>query len=270
MTFDEAVETTKIYSVSGLLDKEIALVTDRPFRAPHHTISDAGLTGGGHNPKPGEISLAHNGVLFLDEMPEFRKNVLEIMRQPLEDQKVTISRAAGSVTYPASFTLVGSMNPCPCGYFSDPSHECRCTASQIRKYRSKISGPLLDRIDIQIEVPAVSFQDIMKTELSENSDSIRKRVSVARHIQDERFKEHGIHCNGQMKSRHIKKYCCLKPSSRQILQMAVDRMGFSARACNRILKISRTLADMSGDSEISPVHITEAIQYRSQDRKKML
>jgi len=269
MTFQEAVEITKIYSVSGMLDKNISLLTERPFRSPHHTISDAGLTGGGHNPKPGEISLAHNGVLFLDEFPEFKKNVLEILRQPLEDQQVTISRAAGRVTYPASFTLIGSMNHCPCGYLSDPANECRCTASQIQKYRSKISGPLLDRIDIHIEVPAVSFKDMMKREPTESSEAIRKRVSKTRNIQNERFKKNNIHSNGQMKSRHIKKYCQVNSQSRKILNMAVDKMGFSARACNRILKISRTLADMSENTEILEGHIAEAIQYRTNDRKKL-
>ncbi len=268
MTFKEAVEATKIYSVSGMLKKSISLLTKRPFRSPHHTISDAGLTGGGHNPKPGEISLAHNGVLFLDEFPEFKKNVLEVLRQPLEDQQVTISRAAGRVTYPANFTLIGSMNPCPCGYLTDPANECRCSASQIQKYRSKISGPLLDRIDIHIEVPAVSFGDMMKKEPAESSEVIRKRVSETRSIQNERFKTHGIHSNGQMKNRHIKMYCQLNSGSNRILKIAVDKMGFSARACNRILKIGRTLADMSGCVEISTEHISEAIQYRTNDRER--
>lgn len=266
ITFDEAIETTKIFSILGMLSLNQSLTTKRPFRSPHHTISDAGLIGGGHIPRPGEVSMAHNGVLFLDELSEFKKHVLEVLRQPLEDSKVTIARASLSITYPASFMLIAAMNPCPCGYYSDPKHECFCTYQQIQKYRSKISGPLLDRIDIHVEVPAVPYKDLIKESQSESSESIRKRVASARLIQSERFAKTKIHCNARMKSRHIRKYCEIDDASCHLLEAAVDKLGLSARAYNRILKIARTIADIEGKPDINVEHISEAVQYRSLDR----
>ncbi len=270
MTFDEAIETTKIFSVVGMLSKGQALITKRPFRSPHHTISDAGLIGGGHIPKPGEVSLAHNGVLFLDELSEFKKHVLEVLRQPLEDLMVTISRAALTITYPSSFMLVAAMNPCPCGYFSDPKHECRCTYHQIHRFRSRISGPLLDRIDIHVEVPAVPYKDIMSDADAESSADIRSRVAAARNRQLERFNRAKIYCNAQMINRHIKKHCKIDDASAILLESAMDKLGLSARAYNRILKIARTIADLEGDPDIRMDHISEAIQYRNLDRGKRL
>jgi magnesium chelatase family protein len=252
--------------VIGLLENNQALITRRPFRSPHHTISDAGLIGGGHNPRPGEVSLAHNGVLFMDELPEFKKHVLEVLRQPLEDLQVTISRASSTLTYPSSFMLVAAMNPCPCGYFSDPQHECRCSYQQIHRYRSKISGPLLDRIDIHVEVPAVPYKDLMGDAGAEPSAAIRKRVAAARQIQSERFSRAKFHCNAQMSSRHIKTHCKIDDASRRLLESAIDKLGFSARAFNRILKIARTIADLQATPELQVDHISEAIQYRSLDR----
>jgi len=266
LTFDEAIETTKIFSVTGMLEQEQALVTERPFRTPHHTMSDAGLIGGGHIPRPGEVSLAHNGVLFLDELPEFKKHVLEVLRQPMEDLKVTISRAASTLTYPASFMLVAAMNPCPCGYLSDPKHECRCTYQQIRRYRSKISGPLMDRIDIHVDVPAVPHKDLMKDSMAETSEKIRNRVTKARDLQSKRLKRTRIYCNAQMSSRHIKKYCKIDNKCSALLETAIDKLGLSARAYNRVLKIARTIADLAGEADIRVDHISEAIQYRSLDR----
>ncbi len=266
LTFEEAIETTKIFSVIGRLEKGRALITKRPFRSPHHTISDAGLIGGGHIPRPGEVSLAHNGVLFLDELSEYKKHVLEVLRQPLEDLKVTISRAASTITYPSSFMLVAAMNPCPCGYFSDPKHECRCTLHQIHRYRSKISGPLLDRIDIHVEVPAVPYNALKGTGKSESSDHIRDRVNAARKIQSQRFSRTKIHCNAQMNSRQIKRYCTIDEMSHRLLETAVDKLGLSARAHNRILKIARTIADIEATPELSERHIAEAVQYRNLDR----
>jgi magnesium chelatase family protein len=268
LTFDEAIETTKIYSVVGMLSSGQALVTKRPFRSPHHTISDAGLIGGGHIPRPGEVSMSHNGVLFLDELPEFKKHVLEVLRQPVEDLNVTISRASSTITYPAGFMLVAAMNPCPCGYFSDPKHECRCTYQQIRKYRSKISGPLMDRIDIHVEVPAVPYKDLIGDAKAESSEDIRRRVTAARVTQSERFRRTKIYCNAQMSSRHIKKHCKINDDSCNLLESAIDKLGLSARAYNRILKISRTIADLEGEPDIRVDHISEAIQYRSLDRGK--
>jgi magnesium chelatase family protein len=268
LTFNESIETTKIYSVVGMLSSNQALVTKRPFRSPHHTISDAGLIGGGHMPRPGEVSMAHNGVLFLDELPEFKKHVLEVLRQPLEDLKVTISRAASTITYPASFMLVAAMNPCPCGYYSDPKHECRCTYQQIHKYRSKVSGPLMDRIDIHVEVPAVPYKDLSGKSRSESSADILKRVLAARLMQSERFVKTKIFSNSQMASRHIKKYCHIDDASSNLLETAIDKLGLSARAFNRILKIARTIADLDGKNDIQANHISEAIQYRSLDRGK--
>jgi len=270
ITFEEAIETTKIFSVIGMLPKDKALITKRPFRSPHHTISDAGLIGGGHIPRPGEVSLAHNGVLFLDELSEFKKHVLEVLRQPLEDLQVTISRAALTLTYPSSFMLIAAMNPCPCGYFSDPKHECRCTYPQIHRYRSKISGPLMDRIDIHVEVPAVPYRDLIGESNSESSEIIGARVTAARARQFERFKRTKIYCNAQMINRHIKKHCRIDDASCDLLESAIDKLGLSARAFNRILKIARTIADLDDVSDISLDHIAEAVQYRSLDRGKHL
>jgi magnesium chelatase family protein len=265
--FDEAIETTKIFSVAGMLPKDQALITTRPFRSPHHTISDAGLIGGGHYPRPGEVSIATNGVLFLDELPEFKKHVLEVLRQPLEDEKVTISRASMAITYPARFMLVAAMNPCPCGYLSDPKHECKCSANQIHRYRSRISGPLLDRIDIHIEVPAVPYKKLMGAGFdAETSDAIRSRVCEARAIQQERFRSTSIHCNAHMGGRLIRKYCKLDVESVSLMERAIDRLGLSARAFNRILKIARTIADLDGKTNIEADHVFEAIQYRTLDR----
>jgi len=268
ITFDEAIETTKIFSIMGSLSRGQALVSKRPFRSPHHTISDAGLIGGGHIPRPGEVSLAQNGVLFLDELSEFKKHVLEVLRQPLEDQVVTISRASSTITYPSSFMLIAAMNPCPCGYFSDPKHECRCTYQQIHRYRSKISGPLLDRIDIHVEVPAVPYRDLIGEIRAESSEEIRKRVTAARSLQSERFSRSKIYCNAQMSNRHIRKHCKMDDASCNLLESAIDRLGLSARAFNRILKIGRTIADLEDIPDIQSHHIAEAIQYRTLDRGK--
>jgi magnesium chelatase family protein len=268
LSFEEAIETTKIFSVAGLLEKDQALVTHRPFRAPHHTISDAGMIGGGNIPKPGEISLAHNGVLFLDELPEFKKPVLEALRQPVEDRKVTLSRAAFTITYPSSFMLVAAMNPCPCGHFMDPRQTCKCSHHQIRKYRNRISGPLLDRMDIHVEVPSVAYSELVNPPGAESAADIRERVSKARRIQSQRFENLNMHANAQMKNRHIKKFCRIDEPCIQILQAAVDKLGLSARAYNRIIKIARTVADLEGDPEIRPAYIAEAIQYRTLDRDK--
>lgn len=265
ITFEEALETTKIHSVAGYTDAR-GLLTIRPFRSPHHTISDAGLIGGGAIPRPGEVSLAHHGVLFLDELPEFERNVLEVLRQPLEDQKVTISRAAMSLTFPASFMLVGAMNPCNCGYFGDPTHECRCSPMQIQRYVSKISGPLLDRIDIHINVPAVKVSELSAKENGESSASIRQRVLSARQRQQERFIGEHVFCNAQMPPRLIRKYCQLEPPTQQMLERAILKRGLSARAYDRILKVSRTIADLEGVEQIEDKHIAEAVQYRTLDR----
>ncbi len=266
MNFEESIETTKIHSVMGLIPPETSLIVTRPFRNPHHTISDAGLIGGGQIPKPGEVSLSHNGVLFLDELPEFKKNVLEVMRQPLEEERVTISRAATSITYPARFMLVAAMNPCPCGYYADPNNECSCTIPQIQRYRSKISGPLMDRIDIHIEVPAVKYRDLASREAGESSKEMKKRIDEARKIQLNRFKGMKIYCNAQMTNRHIKKFCEIDEDSQKLLEKAIDKFGLSARAYTRILKVARTIADLEGQVNIQPPHISEAIQYRTLDR----
>ncbi len=265
LEFEEAIEVTKIHSVAGLTEKS-GLVTARPFRAPHHTISDAGLIGGGAVPRPGEVSLAHNGVLFLDELPEFERNVLEVLRQPLEDGQVTISRAAMSLTFPSRFMLTSAMNPCPCGFFNDPTRECKCTPMQIQRYVSKISGPLLDRIDIHIDVPAVKFKELSSGTPGEPSCDIRERVVRARRIQLERFRGEKIFSNAQMTSRLIRKYCDIGQSSKALLEKAMTRLGLSARAYDRILKVGRTLADLEGKEEIGADHISEAIQYRTLDR----
>jgi len=267
MTLEEAIETTKIHSVAGALDPGSALVTDRPFRSPHHTISDAGLIGGGRVPRPGEVSLAHNGVLFLDELPEFRKNVLEVLRQPLEDGKVTIARAAMSLTYPADFMLIGAMNPCPCGFLGDAHKECVCTPMQVLHYRSKISGPLLDRIDIHCEVPAVRFRELSGERSGESSAEIKKRVDAARGVQAERYRGSAVHSNSQLPSRLMKRYCALKADATRLIETAVERLGLSARAYTRVLKVARTIADLDGAPDIAPQHLSEAIQYRSLDRQ---
>lgn len=265
-TFEEAIETTKIYSVAGLLERERALVATRCFRAPHHTISDAGLIGGGVVPRPGEVSLAHHGVLFLDELPEYKKHVLEVLRQPLEDGKVTLSRANSTITYPAQVMLVAAMNPCPCGYYGDPNHACRCTSQQIQRYRARLSGPLLDRIDIHIEVPAVAYKELVGEPNAERSEDIRQRVIAARSIQQKRFGRSQIYCNAQMSNRHLKKWCAVDRETSDLLEVAVDKMGLSARALNRIIKIGRTIADLSQEEAIAAGHIAEAIQYRVLDR----
>jgi len=249
------------------MPKGEGLITARPFRAPHHTISDAGLIGGGQTPKPGEVSLAHNGVLFLDEMPEFRKNVLEVLRQPMESGIVTISRANSTVTYPANFILVGAMNPCPCGFFGDPKRECTCSYREIRRYRARISGPLMDRIDIHIDVPSVPFKDLTGTGQGQSSSNIRQRVIAARKIQEKRLHKTKIHTNAMMKSRQIRRFCQIDEKSNSLLEMAMEKFGLSARALSRILKISRTIADLAGSQEIEQAHLAEAIQYRSLDRK---
>jgi magnesium chelatase family protein len=266
LSFEEAIEVTRVYSVLGLLSPHSALIATRPFRSPHHTISDAGLIGGSHIPKPGEVSLAHNGVLFLDELPEFKKNVLEVLRQPLEDGRVTISRALSSLTFPSSFMLVAAMNPCPCGFYTDPNRECTCTMPQILRYRSKISGPLMDRIDIHIEVPAVRYRDLTGEASGEDSETIKVRVNRARELQWLRFNGKRIYCNAQMTPRYLKKYCQIGEDSKTLLEQAIDKLGLSARAYTRILKIARTIADLESVEEITAQHIAEAIQYRSLDR----
>ncbi|MDD2277994.1 MAG: YifB family Mg chelatase-like AAA ATPase [Bacteroidales bacterium] len=267
LTLREALETTKIHSVAGKIDRGTSLMTRRPFRSPHHTISDVALVGGGTYPQPGEISLAHNGVLFLDELPEFKRTVLEVMRQPLEDRVITISRAKFSVEYPASFMLVASMNPCPCGYYNHPDKDCVCSPGVVQKYLNKISGPLLDRIDIHVEVVPVPFDKLADAPPSETSLSVRERVVKAREIQAERFIEwKGIYCNAQMSSKLIRKFCVLNEAGTALLKNAMERLGLSARAYDRILKVSRTIADLEGSESIKSEHVAEAIQYRSLDR----
>ena len=266
LSFDEALEISKIFSVVGLL-RGHPLVPVRSFRAPHHTISDAGLVGGGHIPRPGEVSLAHNGVLFLDEFPEFRRNILDLLRQPLEDGQVTIARATVSLTYPARFMLVAAMNPCPCGYSGDPRHPCTCTPQQIQRYRGRISGPIMDRIDCHIEVPAVSYEDLHDSFAGEPSSVVRERVVKAREIQLERFRGGSIYANVHMKPRHLKKHCALDDAGRKLLEDAVHRLGLSARAYHRILKVARTIADLEQTEALGPSHLLEAIQYRSLDRR---
>lgn len=267
-TLHESLETTKIHSVAGKLDTETSLMAQRPFRSPHHTISDVALVGGGTYPQPGEISLAHNGVLFLDELPEFSRNVLEVMRQPLEDRKINISRSRFSIEYPASFMLVSSMNPCPCGYYNHPDKECVCPNGTVQKYLNKISGPLLDRIDIHIEIIPVPFEKISDKNLAERSESIRDRVVNARDIQSERFKNEGeIHCNAQMTPKLLAKYASPDKEGLDLLRIAMDRFNLSARAYDRILKVSRTIADLENSEKILPKHLAEAINYRNLDRE---
>ena len=268
LSLHEALETTKIHSVAGKMGKEASLVSIRPFRSPHHTISDIALVGGGGIPQPGEISLAHNGVLFLDELPEFKRTVLEVMRQPLEERRVTISRAKFSVEYPASFMLVASMNPCPCGYYNHPEKECVCAPGVVQKYLNKISGPLLDRIDLHVEVTPVPFSELSKERLSEKSDAIRDRVVKARLVQEERFTaDDGIYCNAMMSSKMLRTVCRLSEESNSLLKNAMERLGLSARAYDRILKVSRTIADLGGSADVKTEHVAEAIQYRSLDRE---
>ena len=269
LTLEESLETTKIHSVAGLTGSRIGVITSRPFRSPHHTISDVALIGGGSYPKPGEVSLSHNGVLFLDELPEFKKSVLEVLRQPLEDEVVTISRATQSLEFPAKFMLVASMNPCPCGYFGSnvQGHTCNCAIAAIQRYRSRISGPLLDRIDIHIEVPAVKYDELSSMPTGEKSVDIRKRINNSRDLQLDRFKQEKIFSNSQMNPKQIRKYCQLEADSKDILKQAMDKMGLSARAYDRILKVSRTIADLDGTNSIKVQHISEAVQYRSLDRK---
>lgn len=268
LVLDEALETTKIHSVAGVLSAG-GIVTERPFRAPHHTISDVALIGGGSYPRPGEVSLAHNGVLFLDELPEFKNAVLEVLRQPLEDGIVTISRAAHSLVFPAQFMLVASMNPCPCGWFGAevPGHSCTCPPGKIQSYRSRVSGPLLDRIDIHIEVPAVQYTDLSGAPDGESSHTVRARVNNARQVQLERFSADGIFRNAQMNPRLIRRYCRLNDAGQNLLRTAMDRLGLSARAYDRILKVARTIADLSGATDLAAEHVSEAVQYRSLDRK---
>ncbi len=267
LSLSESLETTQVHSVAGKLGKNMSLISQRPFRSPHHTISQVALVGGGMNPQPGEISLAHNGVLFADELPEFNKSTLEMLRQPLEDRKITISRAKYTIEYPCSFMFVASMNPCPCGYYNDPTHHCVCTPGQIQRYMNKISGPLLDRIDIQIEITPVPFKDISRAAPGESSDVIRERVIKARHIQEERFREcKGVHCNAQMSERMIHQYAEPGEDGIEMLRMAMERLNLSARAYNRILKVARTIADLEASERVLPQHLAEAISYRNLDR----
>lgn len=268
LTLHEALETTKIHSVAGKLGSNASLLTTRPFRSPHHTISDVALVGGGGNPQPGEISLSHNGVLFLDELPEFKRTVLEVMRQPMEERRVTISRAKVSIDYPANFMLVASMNPCPCGYYNHPEKECVCAPGVVQRYLSKVSGPLLDRIDLHVEVVPVNFDQMVEERRNESSGEIRERVVMARELQAERFKEQeSIYCNAMMPSNMVKDICTINEAGRTLLKTAMERLGLSARAYDRILKVSRTIADLAGTTDIKIEHLAEAIQYRSLDRE---
>jgi magnesium chelatase family protein len=268
LSLHEALETTKIHSVAGKLPGNTSLVAQRPFRSPHHTISDVALVGGGGIPQPGEISLAHNGVLFLDELPEFKRTVLEVMRQPMEERRVSISRAKVSIDFPASFMLIASMNPCPCGYFNHPEKECTCSPIMVQRYLNKISGPLLDRIDLHVEVTPVAFSELSSEKTSETSGSVRERVIKAREIQAKRFEgQEGVYCNAQMGSKLLKEICVISPVGQNLLKTAMDRLNLSARAYDRILKVSRTIADLADSEDIKPEHLAEAIQYRSLDRE---
>jgi magnesium chelatase family protein len=268
LSLQEALETTKIHSVAGKLPENATLISKRPYRSPHHTISDVALVGGGGNPQPGEISLAHNGVLFLDELPEFKRTVLEVMRQPMEERKVTISRAKVALDFPASFMLIASMNPCPCGYFNHPEKECTCGPGMVQKYLNKISGPLLDRIDLHVEVTPVAFSELSSTQQFEKSESIRERVIKARDIQTERYKNsEGVYANAQMSSKQLKEICVISTPAQNLLKTAMEKLNLSARAYDRILKVSRTIADLEASQDIKPEHLAEAIQYRSLDRE---
>lgn len=267
MSREEALETTRIHSSLGFTDTKLGLITTRPFYAPHHTISDVAMVGGSQIPQPGEISLSHNGVLFLDELPEFKRNVLEALRQPLEEGRIRISRIHKTLSFPAKFMLVAAMNPCPCGFYTDPNKECRCNSTKIERYLSKISGPLLDRIDIHIEVPAIKYKELVSKDNCEPSSLIRERVKKARDLQLKRFEGDSLFSNSQMSHKHIKKYCLLAEESQTLLKAAIEELGFSARAYDKILKLSRTIADLENSSDILPDHVSEAIQYRSLDRK---
>jgi magnesium chelatase family protein len=268
LNLHEALETTKIHSVAGKMQANASLISVRPFRSPHHTVSDVALVGGGNHPQPGEISLAHNGVLFLDELPEFKRTVLEVLRQPMEERRITISRAKFSVDYPASFMLVSAMNPCPCGFFNHPEKECVCPPGTVQKYLNRISGPLLDRIDLHVEVTPVSFNELTTERISEKSEAVRERVIKARLIQEERYKTNAeIHCNAQMSSKMLKEICVINAAGQTLLKTAMERLGLSARAYDRILKVSRTIADLAVSDEIKVEHLAEAIQYRSLDRE---
>lgn len=269
LTFEEALECTKLYSISGLLSSNKGLVKERPFRSPHHSISHAGLVGGTSNPKPGEISLAHHGVLFLDELLEFKRDVIEVLRQPLEDRMITISRALTSITYPANFMLVTALNPCPCGHRGDSLKECVCSTGQIERYWNKLSGPLLDRIDLHLEVPRLSNDELLSNKQSESSKEIRTRVVNARNIQNNRYKDSRIYSNSQMQPKDLRKHCKLDDTSTQLLKRAINQLGLSARAYDRILKVARTIADLDNSESIKPQHIAEAIQYRSLDRARL-
>lgn len=267
LSLEESLETTQIHSVAGKMKKEDALIAVRPFRNPHHSISDVALVGGGQNPQPGEISLAHNGVLFLDELPEFKRTVLEVLRQPMEDRKVTISRAKMTTDYPSSFMLVAAMNPCPCGYYNHPTIECTCPPGAVNRYLNKVSGPLLDRIDLHIEVSPLSNEQLMSKQPGENSATVRERVIKARKIQEERFRDFpGIHCNAQMNTKLFHQYCAIDADCQKLMGTAMDRLGLSARAYDRILKVARTIADLEGSENITIAHLSEAINYRSLDR----
>jgi magnesium chelatase family protein len=268
LSLQEALETTKIHSVAGKLPENATLISKRPFRSPHHTISDVALVGGGGMPQPGEISLAHNGVLFLDELPEFKRTVLEVMRQPMEERKVTISRAKVALDFPSSFMLIASMNPCPCGYYNHPEKECSCPPGAVQKYLNKISGPLLDRIDLHVEVTPVPFSELSSTHNFEKSEKVRERVIKAREKQEMRYKEFpGVYCNAQMSSKMLKEICVISQIGANLLKIAMEKLNLSARAYDRILKVSRTIADLAGSDEIKPEHLAEAIQYRSLDRE---
>lgn len=267
MTYEEIIETTKLYSIAGLTGSEKPMITKRPYRSPHHTTSSVALSGGGTVPKPGEISLAHNGVLFLDELPEFNRDVMEALRQPLEDGKITISRVAGTITYPSSISLVAAMNPCPCGFFGHPTRKCTCSPKMVTKYLNRISGPMLDRLDLHIEVPPVEYNELRETKPAETSAEIRARVNKAREIQNERYKGTGVTCNARLTPALLKKHCIMSEAASKVLQAAFDNLGMSARAYDRILKVARTIADLEGSENIEAAHIAEAIQFRSLDRK---
>ena len=265
MSREEMIQSTEIHSVAGLTDRSHPIISERPFRSPHHSISPAGLAGGGSNPRPGEISLAHNGVLFLDELPEFRSDVLEVLRQPLEDGTVTVSRVAGAVTFPSRFMLVCAMNPCKCGWYGHPSGRCKCSPNEVRRYQNRVSGPLLDRIDIIVEVPALEYDEIRRKAPAESSAAIRERVNAARAVQRARFPSDDTMCNAHMGTRELRSFCALSPEGEELMRDAFDTMGLSARSHDRILRVARTIADLDGAEEIGMEHIAEAIQYRSFD-----